>query len=183
VAFVRTCSPDSWARTVPREDWTVAVVLHHIAESYENSRRRLAAMANGDGVRDTAATIDQANADHAARAGSVTPTETVALLERNGAELEEVLRGLSDEDLDRTAPFGPAGGRTFSPVDLAPVAARHTREHLGHAQRGGRSGLTSWGLQSACRAARTSSPGSGRKAPGVSTRTPWTVPSNGAGGA
>ena len=135
VAFVRTCPPDSWARTVPGEDWSVGVVLHHIAESHENSRRWLAAMASGDGVDDTAATIDQANAHHAARAGSVTPTETLALLERNGAELEGALRGFSDEELDRTAPFGPAGGRRFSTAELAPVAAQHTREHLGHAQR------------------------------------------------
>ena len=134
VAFVRTCSPDSWARTVPGEDWTVGVVLHHIAESHENSRRWLAAMANGEGVRDTAATIDRANAEHAARAGSMTATEMVALLERNGAVLESLLRGFTDEDLDRTAPFGPAGGPRFSTAELAPVAARHTREHLGHAQ-------------------------------------------------
>ena len=43
VAFVRTCSPDAWVRTVPGEDWTVGVVLHHIAESHANSRRWLAA--------------------------------------------------------------------------------------------------------------------------------------------
>ena len=37
--------------------------------------------------------------------------------------------------------------------------------------------------QSAWSAARTSSAGSGRSEPGVSTRTPCTVPSKGAGGA
>ena len=135
MAFVRTCSPDSWARTVPGEDWTVGVVLHHIAESHENSRRWLAAMASGEGVRDTAATIDQANAEHAARAGSVTPTETSPSSSATAPSSKRLLRGFSDEDLDRTAPFGPAGGRTFSTADLAPVAARHAREHLGHAQR------------------------------------------------
>ena len=36
--------------------------------------------------------------------------------------------------------------------------------------------------QSACRAARTSSAGSGRRAPGVSIVSRWTVPLNTAGG-
>ena len=62
------------------------------------------------------------------------PAETVALLEVNGNLLEEALRVLSDEDLDRTAPFGPAGGRQLPSGDLAAVAARHTREHLAHAR-------------------------------------------------
>jgi len=60
--------------------------------------------------------------------------ETMALLEVNGNLLEEALRGLSDEDLDRTAPFGPAAGRELPTEDLAAVAARHTREHLAHAR-------------------------------------------------
>jgi hypothetical protein len=134
VSFAGRCPVDAWARTVSGEEWTVGVILHHIAESHENSRRWLVGMACGEGVSDTVASIDEANAAHAVGAASVTPTETVALLETNGARLEAVLRGFSDEDLDRTAPFGPAGGQTFSTGDLAPVAARHTREHLGHAR-------------------------------------------------
>ena len=58
----------------------------------------------------------------------------LALLEDNGARLEAVLRELSDEELDRSAPFGPAGGRVLPTVDLAAVPARHTREHLAHAR-------------------------------------------------
>ncbi len=135
IAFARSCPPDAWTRTVPGEDWSVGVVLHHIAASHENSRGWILAMARGEGVGDSAAEIDEANAAHARRAASVTPSETVALLEANGARLESVLRGLRDDDLDRTAPFGPAGGRPFTTGDLAPVAARHTREHLEHARR------------------------------------------------
>ena len=60
--------------------------------------------------------------------------ETVALLEENGARLEALLRSLSDEELDRAAPFGPAGGRLLPTGALAAVAARHAREHLAHAR-------------------------------------------------
>ncbi len=80
-------------------------------------------------------------------------------------------------------PFGPAGGRSFPTGELAAVPARHTREHLSHAH------ATPWpaeqlrpqaaARQSACNAARTSSAGSGRRAPGVSILSRWTVPLNG----
>jgi hypothetical protein len=47
---------------VPGEEWTVGVTLHHIAETYENSRRWVEAMARGDGVSETADMIDRASA-------------------------------------------------------------------------------------------------------------------------
>ena len=134
VAFARACSDTAWALPVPGEGWSVGVVLHHIAEGHEHGREWLAQMARGDGVAETAADIDRANAVHAARAETARPAETVDLLEANGARLEALLRSLSDADLDRPAPFGPAGGRMVPTMDLAAVAARHTREHLAHAR-------------------------------------------------
>jgi hypothetical protein len=91
-------------------------------------------MASGQGVTDTAEAIDKENAAHAVRAESAEREETVALLGVNGSALEEVLRELSDDDLDRAAHFGPAGGRSLRTADLAAVSARHTREHLSHAR-------------------------------------------------
>ncbi len=134
VAFARSCTDEEWVRTVPGEGWTVGVVLHHIAEGHAHGVTWLGAMASGRGVPETADEIDRDNAEHAVRAGSVRRDETVALLETNGSRLEDALRSLSDEDLDRTAPFGPAGGRPFPTADLAAVPARHTREHLSHAR-------------------------------------------------
>ncbi len=134
VTFARTCSAEAWVLPVPGEDWTVGVVIHHIAESHDSGARWLAGMARGEGVPDTAEEIDRANAAHALRAASATPAETVALLMDGGTRLEALLRALSDEELDRSAPFGPAGGRAFPTIDLAAVPARHTREHLAHAR-------------------------------------------------
>jgi DinB superfamily len=134
VAFATSCGEDAWGRPVPGEEWTVGVVVHHIAEGHANALRWLDEMARGDGVSDTAAGIDKANALHAQRAAGVRQAETVALLEANGARLEALLRSLSDEELDRAAPFGPAGGRALPTGALAAVAARHAREHLAHAK-------------------------------------------------
>jgi hypothetical protein len=112
----------------------VGVTLHHIAETYEQSRRWVAAMASGDGVDDTADAIDTANAVHAARSVAVTPAETATLLLESGALLEAALRACSDDELDTRAPFGPAGGAVFPTAELAAVPARHAREHLAHAR-------------------------------------------------
>lgn len=133
IAFARSCSEADWALPVPGEGWTVGVVLHHIAEGHSHAYHWLRAMASGQGVTESAGDIDRANAEHAVRAEDAGAVETVALLEEKGARLELTLRDLSDEDLARTAPFGPAGGRILPTADLAPVAARHTREHLAHA--------------------------------------------------
>ncbi len=134
VTFACSCDEHAWVLTVPGEEWAVGVVVHHIAEGHANGLRWLEAMARGDGVSDTAEGIDEANAQHARRAGDVTQAETVALLEENGRRLEALLRSLSDEELDRVAPFGPAGGQALPTGALAAVAARHAREHMTHAE-------------------------------------------------
>jgi hypothetical protein len=134
VAFARTCGADAWGRPVPGEGWPVGVVLHHVAESHGSGLHWLEGMVRGEGVGDTASMIDEANAAHAERAASATPDETASLLQENGDRLAAALRALSDEDLDRSAPFGPAGGRRVPTVELAAVPARHTREHLAHAR-------------------------------------------------
>jgi hypothetical protein len=134
IAFARSCSEDEWRTAVPGENWPVGVVLHHIAEGHGQASRWLQAMSNGEAVPETATDIDRANAAHAVRAESVDPVETIALLEIRGRELEGLLRRLDDEQLDRSAPFGPAGGQVFPCAELAPVTARHAREHLAHAR-------------------------------------------------
>jgi DinB superfamily len=133
-SFVRGCSDEEWKRTVPGEGWSVGVVMHHIAVGHGHGVRWLADMRSGEGVTDTAEGIDRENAAHAVRMERVGKEETIALLEQNAAQLESALRSLSDDELDRRAPFGPAGGRAMPTAALAAVAARHTREHLAHAR-------------------------------------------------
>jgi|SRR5580658_9217242 uncharacterized damage-inducible protein DinB len=134
IAFAQSCSEAEWVIAVPGEGWTVGVVLHHIAEGHAHAYAWLPAMARGEGVTESGDDIDRANAEHARRAEAVGTAETAALLQEEGERLASLLRQLSDEELDQEAPFGPAGGRLLSTADLAPVAARHTREHLDHAR-------------------------------------------------
>jgi len=136
IAFAVACSPEQWEMVVPGEEWTVGVVVHHIAEGHAQGLRWLELMAEGVEVTDSADDIDRHNVEHAERckALAVDIAQTVALLEENGARLEALLRELTDDQLEQTAPFGPAGGQPLPTWQLAAVAARHPRGHLVHAR-------------------------------------------------
>jgi hypothetical protein len=88
----------------------------------------------GDGVADTGDDIDRHNVTHAEQWSDVSVADTVALLRDNGQRTEALLRALTDEELDRTAPFGPAGSQLFPVAQLAAVASGHPRGHLAHAR-------------------------------------------------
>jgi hypothetical protein len=132
--FAGSCSDADWKRRVQGDGWTVGVVLHHVAEGHGLMLRWLRGMASGEGVPESADDIDRGNAEHARRAESIGQVETAILLANNGALIEQALRTLSDGDLDHTAPFGPAGGRTMATHDVAAVPARHVRDHLDRAR-------------------------------------------------
>ena len=138
VAFARSCGEDEWALPVPGEEWTVGVVLHHIAEGTGTACAGWRRWPRGDGVAETAADIDRANAAHAVRPGRSGRPRPSPSSRRTAPGSKRVLRSLSDEELDRRRPSARPAGRIFPTVDLAAVAARHTREHLAHARAAGR---------------------------------------------
>jgi DinB superfamily len=135
IVLAESCSESQWRTVVPGEEWTVGVVLHHVAEGHAQGARWLLSMAAGDGVADTGDDIDRHNVTHAEQWSDVSVADTVALLRDNGHRTEALLRALTDEELDRTAPFGPAGGQLFLVEQLAAVASGHPRGHLAHAQK------------------------------------------------
>jgi DinB family protein len=134
ITFARSCSDDQWRTVVPGEDWPVGVVLHHIAQGHAQGVSWLTTMVAGESVTDTDEDIDAHNLTHAEQYAGVGVAETVALLEENGRKVETFIRQLGDEDLDRTAPFGPAEGQAFPVEQLVAASYRHALSHLAHAQ-------------------------------------------------
>jgi hypothetical protein len=134
ITFAESCTDTQWHTVVPGEGWPVGVVLHHIAEGHANGLKWLEAMASGMPVTDSGPDIDEWNVEHAARCADVGVVETVALLTQNGARVEAAIRRLTDDELDQTAPFGPAGGRALPAEQMAAVTAQHARGHLDHAR-------------------------------------------------
>ena len=134
MAWVEAARADDWSVVVPEEGWTVAVVCRHIAQGYVDMARWLGEMANGDGVRDTAADVDERNVVNARAWSEVTRGEVITLLAGNAVQLADVLGALRDADLEQRAPFGPAGGAVFAVAELAQQAAQHPQVHLAHAK-------------------------------------------------
>ena len=179
VAFTESCGEDAWARPVPEEGWSVGVVLHHVAEGHDNTLRWLEGMAAGDGVSDSAEEIDRANAAHAVRARSVTPSETAALL----VPAVPASKRRSGRSATRSSIAAHRSGRPAAAA-CPPSTWRRCRRAIRPStcrtpapRSPGRPDQSEWS------AARTSSAGSGRSEPGVSTRSSCTVPPKRAGGA
>ena len=169
--------PTTWTRTVPGEDWSVGVVLHHIAEGAREQPGAgfwpwPAGRAWATGGRGST----RPNAAHTRPGRGPRPrARRSRSSKRTGPGWSPSSAACSDDDLDRTAPFGPAGGRPFTTGDLAAVAARHTREHLAHAAAGRRRRTEGRTLGLSRRAGRR-----GPRRPGRAAARPACPPGRGA---
>jgi hypothetical protein len=127
--FVRGCDDRTWARSTTAECWPVGVVARHIAAGNQLIGGWIEATLAGEGVTVTAAEVDAVNARNLGEWHGCTRDEVLA--ELGGIEaLAALITALSEDDLERTAPFGPAGGRVVSALQLCEVAERHQRTHL-----------------------------------------------------
>lgn len=142
IAFVESCSDGQWSTTVAGEDWTVGVVLHHIARGHGQMLDWLDHSRRGEAILKTAAEIDDDNARHAVEFADVSRKETIEALRIHGAALAELLRGLQSDELTRSAAFGPGNGMEVTAERLAPVAVRHCLSHLAGARGALESGMT-----------------------------------------
>ncbi|HEY7833280.1 MAG TPA: DinB family protein [Ktedonobacterales bacterium] len=133
IATLEELSESQWQTKVTGEDRPVAVVAHHVAGALRAVSGWVRAVATGQQLPDTLTHefIDQTNAVHAEKHPSPTQAEVLDLMRSNGAAAEAMIRGFSDEELDRTgsAPlFGeqPLAARTV----IRHVLTKHITDHL-----------------------------------------------------
>ena len=134
ISFAESCSEDQWRMIVPGENWSVGTLVHHCALGHATASSWIREMIETGAVSTTAEELDASNARHAADFANPAITETVDLLRRNGTAAAGVLRSLSDEELEREAAFGPAGGRIFKVESFAGMFSRHPISHLANAR-------------------------------------------------
>lgn len=142
IAFVETCPDEGWGSMVTGEDWSVGVVMHHIAVGHVQMLDWLDRARRGDAITKTASEIDADNARHARDFADVTRADTAEQLRRHGAALRECISGFSADELATSVPFGPGDGMAVTTEQLASVAARHCRTHLAGARSVVESGTT-----------------------------------------
>ena len=104
IATVEAASDEQWAATCADEGWSVGVVAHHIAGGTPLITGLVQALASGaDLPALTSEQLDQGNAQHAQEHANCTKEETLEMLRTGGPAAVTAVRGLSDEQLDRSS--------------------------------------------------------------------------------
>ena len=132
IAAVDSLSEAQWGSLSAAENWSNAVVAHHIAVDHEAIAGLVQSIATGGTVPplDMDA-LDAINAEHAVEAATCTKEETLALLRAGGASAAAMLRGLSDEQLDTTGSLPLMGPDPISAAQLAEnILVGHMNMHL-----------------------------------------------------
>jgi DinB superfamily len=111
IETLQQCTEEQWRAKCANDDRTVAVVAGHVAGAYTATSGWVQAVASGQPLPPlTHALIDQINAQHAERHPEPDKAETIEQARRNGEAAASMVRGLSDQQLDRagsTPLFGP----------------------------------------------------------------------------
>jgi hypothetical protein len=132
IAAVQSCSPEQWRQVCSGEQWSVGVTAHHIGTAHIPIAKLVQALATGQPVPPlTSEMLDAGNAAHARQFADCSQQETVDLLRENGREAAQILRGLSDEQLDNGAALPMVGGQRLSAAEIVELGlVGHPTGHL-----------------------------------------------------
>jgi hypothetical protein len=110
----------------------IGVVVHHVATMYPLEIQLAQLLAEGKPVEGvTWNLVNQMNADHAERFNAVTKQEALDLLRQNSKAAAEVIRALTDAQLDRAAAVSlNANAPLTCQFMLEDHAVRHSYHHL-----------------------------------------------------
>jgi uncharacterized damage-inducible protein DinB len=129
ISTVEKCSDAEWRTKCAGETWSVGVVAHHVAESHAGIARIIQTIAAGQPLPSvTTEMIDQRNAQHAQQQANCTKQETLDLLRKNGASAATTVRGLCDEQLQRSGTLR-AGPMSAEQV-VEGILIGHVKGHL-----------------------------------------------------
>ena len=130
-AFAEGLSEEEWRASASATDRrSVGLIVHHVASMYPIEIDVARAIASGKAVTDvTWDAVAELNAKHAHEHGEETKATALELLRRNSREAANAVRGFTDEELDRAAPFSLSFG---APVTAQFVIEDHALRHSWH---------------------------------------------------
>ena len=121
IAFAVGCSEEEWrVSPLDGDPRPVAVVVDHVADSYEYLAGWIRQLVAGQPVEVTGEIVDDLNAEHAAEAAAVSQADAIEHLRHNGTAISALIAGLSAGDLSA----GDGRVRLF-----AQIAIRHADNH------------------------------------------------------
>jgi hypothetical protein len=132
-AFAEALTDEEWhTRAIEsgKPGRTVGTIVHHVASMYPIEMDAARSIASGQAVTSiTWEVVGALNARHAAENAHVTRADALALLRKNSKEAADALRGFTDQELDRAAPFSLSYG---APVTAQFVLEDHPVRHSWH---------------------------------------------------
>jgi hypothetical protein len=130
-AFAEVLSDAEWQTPVSATDRrTVGVVVNHVASVYPIEIDLARTIAAGKAITEvTWEVVASVNARHAQDQADITKAATLDLLRRNSREAADAVRAMTDEELDRAAPFALSFG---APVTAQFVIEDHALRHSWH---------------------------------------------------
>lgn len=130
--FAGTLSDAEWQMQVPRDGRKIGVLVHHVATMYPLEIKLAKTLAGGDPVQGvTWDVVAELNAAHAREHDAVTKEAALALLRRNSTAAAEIVRTLTDPELDRAAPVSLNSDAPLTcQFFVEDHALRHSYHHL-----------------------------------------------------
>ena len=134
-AFVEGLSETEWCTSLwgdGKDRRPVGVLVHHVASVYPIEIELARMIAGGKAVTDvTWEVVAELNAKHAYENEWVGKTATLDLLRRNSRAAAAAVRGFTDAELDRAAPFSLSfGAPVTAQFVIEDHAVRHSWHHL-----------------------------------------------------
>jgi ubiquinone/menaquinone biosynthesis C-methylase UbiE len=134
-AFVEGLSEVEWQTPIsqgPGDRRSIGVIVHHVASVYPIEIDLARMIASGKAVTDVSwQVVAELNAKHANDHAGVTKVAALELLRRNSREAAAAVRALTDDELDRAAPFSLSfGAPVTAQFVIEDHAVRHSWHHL-----------------------------------------------------
>jgi uncharacterized damage-inducible protein DinB len=127
IKAVEACPDEKWSAKAADEERNVSTIAHHVASSHLFIAGRVQSIATGG--RLAPPDVDARNAEHAKEHPHPSKEETLALLKDEGAQAAEIIRGLSDDGLERSIEV-PGRGQMSAGQVVEAVQIGHVNMHL-----------------------------------------------------
>ena len=131
-AYIEKLGEADLKRVTEAEKWTVAATAHHLFGAYDRVPDIAKGLAAGQSPANfSTKVLDQMNAQHAKDFAGCTKEETLALHRKGAAKAASLVRGFSDEQLEkRGVLFTDAPPMTVEQLIMGALI-NHTDEHYG----------------------------------------------------
>lgn len=125
-------SDADWKKVTAAEKWSVGVTAHHVAQSHEGIANIIKAVAAGQSLGNfTMDMLNEMNANHAKDFANCTKAETLDLHKKGAAAAASVVRGLSDDQLAKSATVLTGMPPMTTEQVVTNILINHINDHYG----------------------------------------------------